>query len=449
MPALCDHIVLASHIATQNDSRSIIHDGAIVIDSGRIIAMGERKEVLPHWAALKTSDLGYCLVTAGLINAHTHAAMTLLRGLADDLPLMEWLTKHIFPVEQGRSAELVELGTLLGCAEMMRTGTTAFSDMYIIEDAAMNAVAQSGMRALVGEGIFAFPSAAYANESEAFALVEQQLARWQKHPLISVAMAPHAVYTSNPELLARCASFAKDHNMPIHMHLAETATETAQCLEMFGKRPIPYAHDLGLLTPNTTLAHCVDLLGGEAASRNEDEIALLADCGVVVAHNPKSNMKLASGAARIPEMLAQNVCVALGTDGAASNNSLNMFSEMSACALLHKVTAMDPTATPAQAVLDMATRNGARALHTPDIGTLEVGKQADIIGLDLNSPNLMPLYNEASHLVYAASGHENKFTMVAGEVLYHDGVYSRFDMKTLSYELIKARDWALKRVRSL
>lgn len=441
MPALCDHIVLASHIATQNDSRTIINDGAIVIDSGRIIAIGERKEILHKWAALKTSDLGYCLASAGLINAHTHAAMTLLRGLADDLPLMEWLTKHIFPVEQGLSAELVELGTLLGCAEMMRTGTTAFSDMYIIEDAAINAVAQSGMRALVGEGIFAFPSAAYANEAEAFALVQEQLARLAKHPRITVAMTPHAVYTSNPDLLSHCASFAKEHNMPIHMHLAETATETAQCLEMFGKRPIPYAHDLGLLGPNTTLAHCVDLL--------DDEISLLADCGVVVAHNPKSNMKLSSGAARIPDMLAQNVCVALGTDGAASNNSLNMFSEMSTCALLHKVHSVDPTATPAQAVFDMATRNGARALHCPDIGTLEVGKQADIIGLDLNSPNLMPLYNEASHLVYAASGHENKFTMVAGEVLYHNGTYTNIDMHTLSYELIKACDWALDRLRRL
>lgn len=441
MPSLCDHIILASHILTQNDTRDIIHNGAIVIDSGRIIAIGERKDILPRWAALKTSDLGYSLVTAGLINAHTHAAMTLLRGLADDLPLMEWLTKHIFPVEQGLSPELVELGTLLGCAEMARTGTTAFSDMYIIEDAAIKAAAQSGMRCLVGEGIFAFPSAAYANEDEAFALVREQIARCEKYPLITVAMAPHAVYTSNPDLLSHCAEFAKDNGMPIHMHLAETSTETSQCFEMFGKRPIPYAHDLGLLGPNTTLAHCVDL--------TDDEIATLASTNTVVAHNPKSNMKLSSGAARIPDMLNSGVCIALGTDGAASNNSLNMFSEMTSCALLHKVHTMDPTATPAQAVFDMATRNGARALHQSNIGTLQVGKQADIIGLDLNSPNLMPLYNEVSHLVYAASGHENKFTMVAGEVLYHDGVYSKIDMPLLRRELVKARDWALGRLKSL
>lgn len=438
MPVLCEHILLASHIVTQDDDRTIIHDGALVVDAGRILAVGPRDTILPHWAALKTTDLGESLLMPGLINAHTHAAMTLLRGLADDLPLMEWLTQHIFPVEQGLSSELVELGTLLGCAEMMRTGTTAFSDMYLIEEAALKAVDQSGMRCLAGEGIFAFPSVAYPDEESAFALVQKQYERWQKHSRIQIAMAPHAVYTSNPALLSRCAAFAKERELPIHMHLAETTTETAQCIEMFGKRPVAYVHELGLLGPHTTLAHCVDL--------TDDEITLLADCGVVVAHNPKSNMKLSSGIARIPDMLSQGVTISLGTDGAASNNSLNMFSEMASCALLHKVSSMDPTATPAQAVLDMATRHGARALHCPDIGSLEVGKQADIIALDLTSPNLMPLYNAPSHLVYAASGHENTFTMVAGDIVYHNGIYTNIDMAGLRHELAKARNWALKRI---
>lgn len=440
MPLSCDTILQAALIVTQDDARTVIEDGALAVKEGRIAAVGRRDDIDGNWHGSTVIDMGESLIMPGLVNAHTHASMTLLRGLADDLPLMDWLTGHIFPVEKGLTGELVELGAMLGCAEMLRTGTTAFSDMYLIEDATLRAVDRTGLRCLAGEGIFAFPSPAYADPETAFDLVRAQHDRWKDHPRAALAVAPHAVYTSTPAILSRCRDLADELGLPIHLHLAETATETAQCIEQHGARPVPYCDGLGLLTPRTTLAHCVDLTA--------EEMDLLAERGVSVAHCPESNMKLASGIAPVTAMLQRGMTLGLGTDGAASNNSLNMFTEMTSCALLHKVHHMDPTCAPATTVLDMATRGGARALHMQGIGRIEAGSPADIIALDLRAPNMQPIFNPTSHLVYAATGHETRLTMVDGEVLYLDGCYTRFDMDDLLKEIRSARTWALEQVRA-
>lgn len=433
MPQVCDLLVQADTIITQDSSRTLLEQGGIAITGDTITAVGSWETISAAYQAETTIDLRHALVMPGLVNAHTHAAMTLLRGVADDLPLMEWLTKHIFPVEQHLNAEIVELGALLACAEMARLGTTSFCDMYLIEDATYKAVDKAGLRVLGGEGIFMFPSPAYPDTERGFAIIRELHETWKHHPRIRQAVMPHAVYTTTPDILSRCRDLAEEFDLPLHIHLAETAFETAQCIEMHGKRPVEHVHGLGLLGPRTTIAHGVDL--------TDDEIALLAKTKTIVAHNPESNMKLASGIANVPGMLHSNVRVSLGTDGAASNNALNMFTEMASCAMLHKVRTMDPTTVPAQTVLDMATLGGAATMGQPDIGSIEPGKKADIIALDLSAPNLQPLHNPVSHVVYAATGAEVCFTMVNGDIVYNDGSYRKIDYPTLMAEIRSVKRW--------
>lgn len=434
----CDILIQAACIVTQDAGRTIVEDGALAVADGVLLAVGPRAAVAGTHAPARVLDLGAALVMPGLVNAHTHTAMTILRGVADDLPLMEWLTRHIFPVEKHLTPDIVQAGALLGCAEMLRTGTTAVNDMYLFQDAGYRAMDIAGLRCRGGEGLFGFPSPAYADADAGLALVRELHQRWGRNPRIRQCVAPHAVYTTSPELLQRCMALAGELDLPLHIHLAETTTETARCLEMFGQRPVPYCHGLGLLTPRTTVAHAVDLTG--------EEIDLLAAAGAAVAHNPKSNMKLASGVAPVVRMLERGIAVGIGTDGAASNNSVNMFTEMTSCAMLHKVRGMDPTCAPAQTVLDMATLGGAAALHWPGLGQLAPGCPADLTALDLAAPNLQPLYNPVSHLVYAATGHEVRLTMVAGEVLYQDGRFTRFDYPALLAHIRDVRRWVLGRL---
>ena len=291
----CDILIQAACIVTQDGLRTVVENGALAVADGMVLDVGPREAVAAAHAPARVLDLGDALVLPGLVNAHTHAAMTFLRGVADDLPLMEWLTQHIFPVEKHLTPDIVEAGALLGCAEMLRTGTTAFNDMYLIQDATYRAVDKAGMRCLGGEGIFGFPSPAYPDADAGLALVRQLHERWRHNPRIRQCVTPHAVYTTSPELLQRCQALAEELDLPLHIHLAETTTETAQCQQMFGQRPVPYCHGLGLLTPRATVAHAVDL--------TDDEIELLARTGAAVAHNPESNMKLASGAAPVVRML--------------------------------------------------------------------------------------------------------------------------------------------------
>lgn len=433
-PSFCDLLVTADIVLTQDAERRIIKDGAVAVGGGRILAIGTREGAAGVTAGERLV-LGPALLMPGLVNAHTHVAMTIFRGLADDLPLMDWLNKEIFPRERRLTREIVEMGALLGCAEMIRTGTTAFQDMYLLEEAVACAVDASGLRCLMGEGIFLFGSKAFASLEKTFDLVRGQARRYGVHPRIRVGLMPHAVYTTTREVLETCRDLAEELGVMLHIHLSETAAEVAQSLAMFGKRPVAYAHERGILGPRTSIAHGVEL--------TDDELDVLAATGTHVVHNPRSNMKLASGVAPVPGMLKRGMLPGLGTDGAASNNALNMFLEMNTCALLHKVDRMDPAVCGAQDVMDMATLGGAAALGWQGLGSLVEGGPADMIALDLTSPNLQPMYNPVSHLVYAASGHEVRLTMTEGRVLYCDGAYRTLDYPLLLKEARKLRAWAL------
>lgn len=432
----CDTLLHAGVLLTQDDDRRVLENAALAIDGGRIVALGCGRDVTAAWQAREILDLSGMLVMPGLVNAHTHAAMTFLRGLADDMPLMDWLQQKIFPVEQGLTPDLVRLGSLLGFAEMLRTGTTACVDMYIFEAAVLEAADRAGLRCLAGEGVFNFPSACCPDADAALACTREMAQRWAGHDRLHVAVMPHSVYTTTAAQLTACRELADELGLPLHIHLAETRQETALSLQQHGLRPVAHADRLGLLRPGTILAHVVDV--------DADEMALLARRGVSVVHNPSSNMKLASGVAPVPAMLDAGVRLALGSDGAASNNRLNMFTEMGRAALLHKA-AGDPETMPARTVLDMATRGGAAALGS-DGGVLAVGRPADCIALDLSAPNMQPLFNAASHAVYAATGMEVPLTMVAGEVLYRDGRFSRFDYAALCAEVREMRRFVLRRL---
>ncbi|MDR0238701.1 MAG: amidohydrolase [Deltaproteobacteria bacterium] len=429
MPSSCDLALYAAHILCRAEDGAIhtLADGAVAVTDGIISALGAKSALTRQWQARRELDLGNVLLLPGLINAHAHASMTIFRGLADDLPLMEWLNGHIFPLEQRLTGRLVHLGALLGCAEMIRTGTSAFQDMYLMEDEVCRAADVAGLRGLAGEGLFAFPTQGVPRPEAAPDLVREQAARWRRHPRVRIAVMPHAVYTTTPEILRACVALAAELDLPLHMHLAESAAESASCLKMHGKRPIPYCRDLGLLTPCTSLAHVVDA--------SEEELDILAQSGVCVVHNPSSNMKLASGVTRVPAMLERGIRLALGTDGAAANNRLNMFTEMGRAALLHKAVGGDPSLCPAEHIFAAATTGGASALGDPRLGALAAGRPADIIALDLDSPNLQPMYAPVSHAVYAATGMEVRMTMVDGEILYLDGRFTRFSYPDLLAEM--------------
>ena len=433
-PASCDLLVTADYVLTQDAERRTIDGGAVAVTGGRIAALGTREDAAATRAAERL-ELGNALLMPGLVNAHTHVAMTAFRGLADDLPLMQWLTTEIFPREEHLTPEIVELGALLGCAEMIRTGTTAFQDMYLYEDATAKAAEASGLRCLLGEGIFASGSKAFASLGETYDLVRDQARRFAAHPRVRIGVMPHAVYTTTPEILEVCRDLAAELGTMLHIHLSETAEEVAQSLDLFGQRPVAYARERGILGPRTSIAHGVVL--------NDEELDLLAETGTRVVHNPGSNMKLASGVAPVPGMLERGMLPGLGTDGASSNNSLNMVMEMRACALLHKVDRMDPAVCGAQGVLDMATLGGAAALGWEGLGSLAAGAPADMIALDCASPNLLPMYSPASHLAYAATGHEVRMTMVEGAVLYLDGAYRSLDYPAVVDEAKKLKAWAL------
>ena len=432
----CDTLLHAACIVTQDEQRRIIENASLAIDKGLIADIGPTAELLQRWQASETLHHEDKLVLPGLINAHTHAAMTFLRGLADDMPLMDWLNQRIFPVEQKLTPELVRLGSLMGYAEMLRTGTTACVDMYLFEASVFEAAETAGLRCLGGEAVFAFPSAAFPGPEADLDATRALAEKYRGHDRLRVAVNPHSVYTTTAEILTACRDLAQELNLPLHIHLAETPSETQICLSAQGKRPTEYCRSLGLLDVPCTLAHVVDV--------TSEELDLLARKNAVVAHNPSSNMKLASGAAPVAAMLARGIRVGLGTDGAASNNRLNMFTEMGRAALMHKLTALDPTLLPAGQVLDMATLGGAAAMHDARLGSLAPGMAADCIALDLSEPNLQPMYNEVSHIVYAATGMETRMTMVGGEVLYNDGHFTRFDYPALRQEMRNVRRFVLE-----
>jgi len=433
MPESCDILIHAGILVTQDRNRSILTDAAVAVSGSTISRVGPWDE-LKELSSGEFLDYSGDIVMPGLINTHTHAAMTVLRGLEDDLPLMDWLTGHIWPAESRLTPEIVSTGTALAVAEMLATGTTTFCDLYIFECSVAETAHALGIRAVLGEGVFDTPNASYSGMDQAFAKVDELADYCHGRELLTPCLVAHSVYATSHATLARLSRLARERGLTLTLHAAETAAETALCLERFGARPVEILRSLNMLGPNLLLAHGVDV--------TPQEIALLAESGATVSHNPRSNMKLASGMAPAAAMREAGVTVCLGTDGAASNNTLNMFAVMNAAALMAKARGLDPTALPAQAVLDMATRDGARALGLPQCGSIEPGMQADLVALNASAPNLQPLHNPLSHLAYAASGHEVRLTMVAGKALYRDGRYATLDYPGLLKEMAAVRKWA-------
>jgi len=406
-----DTLIKNGMILTMNASNNIIENGCLGIEGDSITYLG--REAKGTINTVNTIDAKGGLILPGLINGHTHAAMTLFRGLADDLPLMDWLNHYIFPVESRMDNDFVYLGASLACAEMIMSGTTTFCDMYLFEDETARAAQSIGIRCLVGEVLYDFDSPNYGPVEKGLQYTESLINKWRDDPLVSIAVEPHAPFTCSPELLTATNEMALKYQVPLIIHLAETHSEVNEIQKRYGKRPVEHLRSLGLLGPHLIADHCVHL--------NDHEIDVMAECKVNVIHNPESNMKLASGIAPIPKMLASGIHVGLGTDGCASNNNLDLLVEMDMAAKLHKVATMDPTTMNALTVLRMATIDGAKALGMDqDIGSLETGKKADIIIININKPHLTPMYNPYSHIVYAARGDDVTHVVVNGKLMMND-----------------------------
>ncbi|MBA1148917.1 TRZ/ATZ family hydrolase [Ectothiorhodospiraceae bacterium WFHF3C12] len=388
---------------------------SVAVRDGRIVAVLPDGEARRRYEAEQTTDLPDHALIPGLINSHTHASMTLMRGLADDLPLMRWLTEHIWPAEQAHvGPDFVHAGTELGVAEMLRGGITCFGDMYFFPEITARVARAAGMRAVVGMIVIDFPSA-YAGGPDEYLDKGLALHDSLRHdPLISTAFAPHAPYTVGGEYLARIRKLADELEVPVHTHVHETAHEVEESVEQTGKRPLERLREMGLVSPNLLAAHMTQL--------TDQEIADYAADGGNVVHCPESNLKLASGFCRVQALLDQGVNVSLGTDGAASNNDLDMFGEMRTAALLAKGVAGDAAALPAAQALKMATINGARALGIADqTGSLVAGKDADITAVDLGDIGSQPVYNPVSQIVYSTGRHQVSDVWVAGRHLVTQG----------------------------
>jgi len=422
-----DTVIEAKWIIPIEPAEITLNQHAIAIDKGIIKAILPISEAKLRYKPQQTITLNDHALIPGLINLHTHAAMTLMRGFADDLPLMEWLNKHIWPIEnQHVDAQFVLDGTQLACAEMIMGGITCFNDMYFFPESCAEAVIHSGMRAAIGMIVIDFPTA-YASDADDYLAKGLKLRdQYHQHPLLSFCFAPHAPYTVSDKTFSSILTYAEQLNTPIHTHLHETHDEIRISLETNGVRPIERLHQLGLLSPNLIAVHTVHL--------TDYEIKLLHQYGCSIAHCPSSNMKLASGFAPIPALLNQGMNVGLGTDGAASNNRLDMFEEMRQAALLAKATSGQADALPAHQALKMATLNGANALGLGEItGSLAVGKAADITAINFSDLNLTPCYDPASHLVYTASREQVSHVWVNGRMLLHDKQLTTLNPFELQY----------------
>ncbi len=427
-----DLLVTNGIVLTINSEGTVIEHGGLAIVKSRIAAVGTSAE-MNKWTSPRIVDARGGIIMPGLINTHTHAAMTCFRGLADDLPLMNWLQEHIFPAEAKLDEKKVYSGTLLACAEMIRAGTTTFCDMYLFEDAVARAASAAGIRAVIGEVLYDFPSPNYGDLERGFAYTEKLIDTWRDDPLITVAVEPHSPYLCAPELLQRAAGIAHQHSIPLVIHVSETRSEVEQMQQRYGRTPVGFLAEHGILSSNLLACHCVVL--------SEEDLELLKEKDVKVAHNPESNMKLASGIAPVPQMLQHGICVGLGTDGCASNNNLDLFLEMSTAAKLHKVSTLDPTVLDAKTVLRMATIDGARALGIDRItGSIEEGKAADIIIIDIRQPHLTPMYNPISHLVYAAGGGDVTWTIVNGQVVMADRRLCSLDVEKVMDDVKRIAD---------
>lgn len=414
-----DTIFTNALVLTMDEAMNQYERGAVAVNVDSIVAVGFEDDIKKEFSAKETIDCEGKVLMPGLINAHTHIPMTLLRGIADDLRLDVWLQGYMFPVEREFvSPEYVRLGTLIGCAELIRSGVTTFNDMYFYEDAIAEATAEVGLRAVCGESILKFPTPDSSSYEDAMEQARKFIIKWKGHPLIVPAIAPHAPYTTTPEILRETAELAIEFDVPLHTHLAETSFEVETMRNEEGMPVIPYVRKHGLLEAKVIAAHCVHLDMGE--------IRTLQHAGAGVSHNPSSNLKLASGFAPVVKMLETGVNVGIGTDGAASNNDLDMFEEVRIAALIAKAVNKDPTSLPASQALLMATRLGAQALHLGDItGSITPNRRADMILVDLNPVHNSPSFRRSaeniySQIVYAAKSTDVSDVMVNGKWLMRE-----------------------------
>jgi 5-methylthioadenosine/S-adenosylhomocysteine deaminase len=407
-------MIAGGTVVTMDAAGTVIPSGAVVIDRNQIVAVGPMDQLAEQYAPAERIDVRGQVILPGLINTHTHAPMVLFRGLADDLALMEWLEKYIFPAEAKTvRPDMVRVGTRLAALEMIESGTTTFADMYYFEDDIAEAARESGLRAVLGQSVISFPVADANNPAEALQRAEAFIVRWASDPLITPAVAPHSPYTLDAGSLQAARALATKHNVPLLIHLAETQDEVRIVRDAHKMTPTAYLDSLGIWAGRSLAAHAVWL--------EDADMQTLAARGVGVAHNPESNMKLASGIAAVPQWLATGIRAGLGTDGAASNNDLDMFEAMRVAALLHKLATSNPQTLPARQVLELATRRGAEALGLADrIGSLEPGKQADVITVSMDGARQTPMFDPISHLVYVTRGEDVRTTIVAGNVLMRE-----------------------------
>ena len=421
-----DELLINGLVVTMNALGDLVPQGAVAIRGHDIVAVGPTDEILSAWEAPEVVDCEGAAILPGLVNAHTHVPMSLLRGLADDLRLDVWLFGYMLPVEREFvSAEFCRWGTLLSCAEMIRSGVTCFADMYYYEHEVARAVADAGMRAICAETVMKWPTPDAESYDESIALCREFIEEWREHALITPAVGPHAPETSTPEMLCDSVQLATEFSVPILVHIAETAGGVEETQNLYGMSPVEVLKEHGVLDGQVLAAHCVHI--------TEQDRELLARHGVGVAHNPTSNLKLASGLADVVGMQEAGIAVGIGTDGQASNNDQDMFQEMHLAALLPKGVRMDPTAVPARQAFAMATIGGARALGMDGIiGSLEVGKRADIAVLELDRAHNVPKYdlsvdNTYSQLVYAAKAHDVQHVMIHGRWVMRDRVLLTLD----------------------
>ncbi len=436
-----DLIVTGGAVVTMNAERRIIEDGAVAVKGDAIVAVGPRAVVEAKYSGAQTIDAKGKLVLPGLINGHTHVPMTLLRGLKDDVTLEEWLTKAIFPAEaKNVNEEFVRWGTRLAAAEQIRGGVTTFVDMYYFEDAIAEETKAAGMRGVLGETFLDFPAPDNKSNAAMLDYTEKFLKRWQGDPLIHAAVAPHSMYLCSQKTLQDSVALARKYNAPILIHVAETKKELIDSREKNGTTPVQYLDRLGILGPDVVAAHCIWV--------DEADRKILAQRQVGCVHNPSSNMMLASGVAPVIEERTAGIAVGLGTDGpAGSNNDLDLMEEMDLAAKLQKVTKMDPRALGAKAVVEMATIEGARALHMEkEIGSLETGKKADIIVIGLDAPNAVPMYDVYSQLAYALKGSDVETVIIGGRTVMRDRKLLTLDEPAI---LAKAREYKTKIEASL
>lgn len=418
-------VVSGQYVVTAAD-QPVAEKSSVAIAGDRIVEIGP--DLQAKYPDAEHLSVPRGLVMPGLVNTHTHAAMTCFRGLADDLPLMQWLQEHIFPVEAKLTSDMVYQSTLLSICEMIRSGTTSFNDMYLFAGDVARAAAESGIRAWLGEVLYDFPSPNYGELENGFVSTRELFAAYQDNSLVTITVNPHSVYTCSPDLLQRLGELAEDEKALYHIHLSENQDEVDTCRQRYGMSPVQHLENLGLLNERVTAAHCVMV--------DDEDITLLQQRRVKVCHCQESNMKLASGTAPVVKMLEAGITVGIGTDGSASNNDVDMFGEMNTVAKIHKVVRMDPTAMGAAETLHAGTMGGAAVLGAEKlIGSLEVGKKADLIVLDMDQPHLTPVYNPISHLVYAARGSDVIHSVINGRIVMRNRQLTTLDEQAILVEM--------------